>query len=98
MKPGFHPIGLEEYARLHTKANPGEKYSDVVERLKQALARYEADERCHCGEPNLGDRIVCGRRHVLYMHYGRGVTVGRLRDRRGVRHTQTRKKLHLNVR
>ena len=51
MKMGFEPIGLEAYARLYLKSNPGVDRKDLVTRLNNALSAYKHGVRCACGNP-----------------------------------------------
>ena len=45
----FVPISIDDYAQKHCAGNRGEDRSDLIERLKSALARVRAGERCECG-------------------------------------------------
>ena len=47
----FVPIKLRDYVRVHLKANPGSDKREVTARFRAALTRYQAGERCYCGEP-----------------------------------------------
>ena len=47
---GFAPIRIEEYVRLHLKANPSEKPTEFRERLRRTVAAAVTGARCHCGE------------------------------------------------
>ena len=49
--PGFVPISVGEYVELHIKSNPGTDRSDLVKRLKYALAARERGVACACGGP-----------------------------------------------
>ncbi len=49
MKTGFTPIGLDDYVKLHLRANPGAKRAEVVARLEYAIDACRKDIRCHCG-------------------------------------------------
>ena len=50
-KPGFTPIGMEDYIRRHMKSNPDTSRKEIESGLKSALAAYKADETCDCGNP-----------------------------------------------
>ncbi len=50
LKSGFTPIRLDEYVELHLRANPEVERSDLVERLRNAMAAAERGERCECGQ------------------------------------------------
>ena len=45
----FISIPLEQFVRLHLKANPSYTREDVEGRLKSALAAHLAGKRCSCG-------------------------------------------------
>ena len=51
VKPGFVPIRLEDYVALHLRRNRGVDRADLVEQLEDAMAAYQRDVRCRCGEP-----------------------------------------------
>ncbi len=45
----FVPISIENYVQKHCAANRGTDRRDLVQRMKSALARARAGERCGCG-------------------------------------------------
>jgi len=45
----FVPISIDDYVRKHCAGNRGVDRSDLIERLKSALARACAGARCECG-------------------------------------------------
>ncbi len=47
---GFTAIQLEDYVELFLKSNPREDRLEATARLEDALAAFEADIRCDCGE------------------------------------------------
>lgn len=47
----FVPIRMEEYVKLHLKANPGENAAEFASRLRQCVSDAKAGARCRCGEP-----------------------------------------------
>ena len=47
----FAPIGVEEYIKLHLKANPDENPGYLRKRLRECISAALAGARCHCGEP-----------------------------------------------
>ncbi|MGH8702171.1 MAG: hypothetical protein ACREVR_13510 [Burkholderiales bacterium] len=51
VKPGFTPIALHDYVKLHLRANPGAKRADVIARLEDAIDAFRRDIRCRCGAP-----------------------------------------------
>ena len=50
-KPGFTPIGMEDYIRRHMKSNPDTSRKEIESGLRSALADYKAGVRCDCGNP-----------------------------------------------
>ena len=45
-------ISIEEFAKNYIKENPGEKYKEIVELLKEARDRKLAGAKCPtCGKP-----------------------------------------------
>jgi|SRR5947209_14683250 len=46
----FVPIPIEQYARLHLKANPDENAAEFLARLRRCVADAVAGARCQCGE------------------------------------------------
>ena len=50
MSAGFVKIGLEEYADLHIRSNPGTDRADFLNRLRGALEARRRGVRCRCGE------------------------------------------------
>lgn len=52
MKVGFTPISLENYVKLHLKANPDANRKEVTAALKESLRAYKEGTRCNnCGNP-----------------------------------------------
>ncbi len=51
MIPGFIPISLDEYVKLHLKNNPGTSQAEVTDSLEGALRAYKQGARCNCGNP-----------------------------------------------
>lgn len=47
----FVPIGVNEYVKLHVKANPDEKASEVLARFRRCISDALAGARCFCGAP-----------------------------------------------
>lgn len=45
----FVPISIEEYVQEHCAGNRGTDRRDLVERLRSALTKARAGERCDCG-------------------------------------------------
>lgn len=50
-KPGFTPIGIEDYVQLHLKSNPDTSPREIESRLCSALDDYKAGIKCACGNP-----------------------------------------------
>ena len=48
---GFVPIGVEEYVKLHVKANPDEDSTELLARLRSCISDALAGMRCQCGAP-----------------------------------------------
>jgi len=48
---GFVPIGIQEYANLHVKANPNENPSELLARLRSCVSDALEGARCECGAP-----------------------------------------------
>ena len=51
LRAGFTPISLPEYVKLHLRANPSTKQSELVARLRQAIEARRRGTLCQCGEP-----------------------------------------------
>ncbi|MCL4295582.1 MAG: hypothetical protein KJ077_07635 [Anaerolineae bacterium] len=52
MKAGFTPISLQNYVKLHLKANRGAKREEITQALERALQAYKRGGRCYnCGQP-----------------------------------------------
>ncbi|MBC8548764.1 MAG: hypothetical protein H8D23_03850 [Candidatus Brocadiales bacterium] len=51
MIPGFIPISLDEYVKLHLENNPGTSQAEVTETLEDTLRAYKQGGRCNCGNP-----------------------------------------------
>ena len=51
MNTGFTPVRLEDYVKLHLRANPGVDRADLVQRLESAIAAAKQGARCRCGAP-----------------------------------------------
>ena len=47
----FVPISMADYVRKHCEANRGANAKEEAERLRAMLERYNAGERCGCGNP-----------------------------------------------
>jgi hypothetical protein len=45
----FIPISIDDYVRAHLVDNPGIDRSDLVKRLRSALASARAGTKCACG-------------------------------------------------
>jgi len=45
----FVPIRIEEYLKLHLKANPGENATQFLSRLRQCVCDAVAGAQCQCG-------------------------------------------------
>jgi hypothetical protein len=50
-KNGFAPISMEEYIKLHLKANRDTTRREITEGLKAALQDYKDGVQCDCGNP-----------------------------------------------
>ena len=48
---GFVPIGIQEYAKLHVKANPDENPSELLARLRSCVSDALKGAHCECGAP-----------------------------------------------
>lgn len=49
--PGFAPISISEYVRLHAAANPGTDLNELSAILQRLLEAKLAGALCQCGEP-----------------------------------------------
>ena len=47
----FVPISIDAYVTKFLAGNPGSERSEVVTRLKEALADFKDGARCSCGAP-----------------------------------------------
>jgi len=50
-KPGFAPISVADYVKLHLESNPDEDPVELTEALRSAVAAAKQGERCSCGNP-----------------------------------------------
>lgn len=50
MSAGFTRIGLEQYADLHLRSNPGTDRGDLLDRLRRALEARRRGVRRRCGQ------------------------------------------------
>jgi hypothetical protein len=50
-KPGFMPIGMEDYIRRHMKSNADTSRKEIESGLRSALADYKTGVKCDCGNP-----------------------------------------------
>ena len=50
-KPGFSPIGADEYIDLYLKANPDTSRSEIEKGLQLALSDHKRGVKCQCGNP-----------------------------------------------
>ena len=51
MKTGFTPIQLQDYVKLHLRANPDARRAELIGQLKSAIDAYRSGARCRCGSP-----------------------------------------------
>jgi hypothetical protein len=50
-KRGFIPIRLQDYVKLHLRANPGTNRDELIEQLRSAMDAHRKGLRCRCGAP-----------------------------------------------